>query len=139
MLQIFLCIGLAFLIFEMFMPSMFFLNFAISAFICACLSHFTSNITLLIIVFCILSVLLIFSLRPLLMKKFENKKPDSGMESKYIGKTAKAVENINKNSGAISIYDERWQARNIDDGTIEKGSDVEIVSHESIIMNVRKV
>ena len=61
------------------------------------------------------------------------------MESKYVGKTAKATEDITKNSGAITIYDERWQARNIDEGTIEKGSNVEIVSYESIVMNVRRV
>ena len=60
------------------------------------------------------------------------------MESKYIGKIARATEEIDKNKGAISIYDERWQARNVDEGVIEKDSLVEIVSYDSLILNVRR-
>ena len=139
MWQILLCLGFAFLILEMFTPAMFFLNFAIAAFICAGLSLITTNITILTVVFCALSVILMYSLRPLLMQKRENKQLDTGMESKYIGKTAKVVEDIDDKKGVISIYDERWQARNIEEGIIEKDSTVEIVSYESIIMKVRKV
>jgi len=61
------------------------------------------------------------------------------MEAKYVGKTAKVIEDIDKDKGAISIYDERWQARSIDEGIIETGSIVKIESYESIIMYVRKV
>ena len=139
MWQILLCVGLAFIILEMFTPTMFFLNFAIAAFICALLSLITTNIVFLTIVFSLLSIVLIFTLRPLLMKNLQNKKLSTGMESKYIGKTAKVVENIDKEKGTISIYDERWQARNIEDGTIEAGQSVEIVSYESIVMYVKKI
>ncbi len=139
MWQILLCVGLAFLILEMFTPTMFFLNFAISALICAILSFFTTNLMILITIFCILSVILIFTLRPLLMKNIQSKKLSTGMDSKYIGKTVKVIEDTDKNNGAISIYDERWQARNVDEGIIEKGSTAEIVSYESIVMYIRKV
>ncbi len=139
MWQIIFCIGLAFLILEMFTPAMFFLNFAIAAFICAILSLITTNITIIVVVFCILSVILMYTLRPLLMKNVQNKQLNTGMESKYVGKIAKATEDIDKQKGTISIYDERWQARNIDEGVISAGENVEIVSYESIIMNVRKV
>ena len=139
MWQILLCLGFIFLIIEMFAPAMFFLNFAIAAFICAILSLITTNITILTVVFCALSVILMFSLRPLLMKNMQNKQLNTGMESKYIGKKAKVIEDIDKEHGVISIYDERWQARNIENGIIEKGATVEIVSYESIVMNVRKV
>ncbi|MBQ8475761.1 NfeD family protein [bacterium] len=139
MWQLILCIGLLFLIFEMFTPAMFFLNFAIAAFICAILSLFTANITLLIVVFCILSVILMFTLRPLLMQNVQSKQLDTGMDSKYVGKTAKVLEEVTKDKGVISIYDERWQARNVDDGVIEAGSTVEIVSYESLIIKVKKI
>lgn len=139
MWQIFLCAGLAFLILEMFTPAMFFLNFAISAFFCAGLSLITTNITVLVVAFCALSVILMYTLRPLLMKNVENEKQESGMDEKYIGKTAKVIEDIDKERGVITIYDERWQARNLDEGTIEKGSIVKIESHDSTILNVRKV
>ena len=139
MWQLSLCVGIIFLLLEIFIPGLFFLNLAISAFICAVVAFFVPNITVLILTFCILSVILIFTLRPLLIKISNGKKQQTGIEEKYIGKTAVAVENISKNSGAISIYDERWQARNIDDSTIEKGSQVEIVGNESIVMKVKKV
>ena len=139
MWQIIFCIGFLFLILEMFTPSMFFLNFAISAFICAILSLITTNIYILTIVFSILSILFIFTLRPVLMKNLNNKKLQTGINAKYVGKIAKAVEDIDKNSGVISIYDERWQARNIEDSVILKGENVEITGNESIIMKVKKI
>lgn len=139
MWQLFLCAGLAFLILEMFTPAMFFLNFAIAAFICAGLSLITTNITILIVTFSVLSVILIFCLRPMLMKNVENKKQESGMDEKYIGKIARVIEDIDKTKGAITIYDERWQARNIEEGTINKDEEVEIISYDSTVLNVRKV
>ena len=138
MWQILLCVGFLFLIFEIFTPTMFFLNFALSAFVCALLSVFVQNVTILSVVFCILSIILIFLLRPILMKNLKNKQLQTGMESKYIGQTAKVIEEIDKTKGVISIYDERWQARNIDDGVISTGENVEIISYKSIIMYVKK-
>lgn len=139
MWQIILIISFAFLILEMFTPSMFFLNFALAGLICAVLSLFTQSIPILTLVFCVLSVVLIFTLRPLLMKNNKDKKLKTGMESKYIGKIAKVVDDVDKNKGAISIYDERWQARNIDDDIIPTGSQVQIINYESIVMYVKKI
>ncbi len=140
MWQIILCVGFLFLILEMFTPAMFFLNFAIAAFVCAGLSFFITNLALLIVIFCVLSVILIYTVRPILQKLVKkDKKTDTGIESKYIGQKAKVIEDIDKQKGVISIYDERWQARNVDEGVIEKESTVEIVSNESIVMYVRKV
>jgi len=139
MWEFFVGLGFIFLIIEIFAPSMFCLNFAISAFICAIISLFITNITILTVTFSILAIFLIFTLRPILMKNLNDKKLKTGIESKYVGKIAKAIENIDKSNGTISIYDERWQARNIEEGTIEKGSEVEIVSYESIVMYVKKI
>ena len=63
----------------------------------------------------------------------------TGIEEKYVGKTARAVENIDKNNGVITIYDERWQARNIENETIEAGQTVEIVGYDSLIMKIKKI
>ena len=139
MWQIITCIGFLFLILEMFTPSMFFLNFAISAFAVAILSIFTDNIAFLVTVFCVLSVVFIYTLRPMLMKNFHHKNLQTGMENKYVGKIAKVIEDTDKNKGVISIYDERWQARNIEDYTIPKNSQVEIVKYESIVFYVKEV
>ncbi len=133
-----LAIGLVFLIIEMFTPTMFFLNFALASVFVAILSFFTNDIYVLISSFCFLSIILVFTLRPILIKKSSDIKMETGMKSKYIGKTAKAVDRIDKNSGFISIYDERWQARSADDNVIENGENVKITDHEGIILKVVK-
>ena len=128
-------IGIAFLILEMFTPSMFFLNFSLAAFVCAGLSIFVSNPYALVLVFFIFSFVSFFFLRPILVKKFCSKK-ETGVTSKYIGKIAKADEDITEFSGVISIYGERWEARSEHGNRIPKGSEVKIERNESIIMYV---
>ena len=139
MWQIILGIGFIFLILEMFTPTMFFLNFSISAFICAILSLYVKNVYFLIVVFSILSVVLIFTLRPLLVRKTQNKNLETGINAKYIGKTAKVIEKIDSNSGAITIYDERWQAKSKNYETFEVDEMVKIVGFEGIVAYVEKV
>ena len=139
MWQIILGIGFIFLILEMFTPTMFFLNFSISAFICAILSLYVKNVYFLIVVFSILSVVLIFTLRPLLVRKTQNNNLETGINAKYIGKTAKVIEKIDNNSGAITIYDERWQAKSKNNETFEVDEMVKIVGFEGIVAYVEKV
>lgn len=138
MWQIILGIGIIFLLLEIFIPTMFFINFAIAAAICSVVSLFYQSFFGLIAIFSILSLLFIFILRPLFQKK-TSKEQKTGMEEKYIGKIAHVVQDVTATDGAISIYDERWQARNIEDFTIKAGQKVEIISHDSLIMKVKKI
>ena len=131
-------IGIAFLIFEIFTPSMFFLNFALSAFICAGLSLYITTPIVLVVIFVVFSFISFLFLRPILVKKFVRNK-ETGLNSKYIGKTAKVEEEITCNTGVISIYGERWEARAEGDLTIPQGANVKIVRNESIIMYVEQV
>lgn len=133
--QILAGIGLIFLILEMTVPTMFFLNFAVAAFITAVCAIYIYNWTALIIIFVALSLVSLIFLRPLLVKK-TNKSQETGIAAKYIGKTAKVIETITPNSGAISIYDERWEARA--DHEIPAGSEVEIERNESLVMYVKE-
>jgi membrane protein implicated in regulation of membrane protease activity len=130
--------GIAFLILEMFTPSMFFLNFSLASFICSVLSLYTKNVYVLVVAFFVFSFVSFIFLRPLIMKKL-NKSQETGINSKYIDKTAKAETEITSNSGVISIYGERWEARSEDSQVIPQGSEVKIVRNESIIMYVDKV
>ena len=127
--------GIAFLILEMFTPSMFFLNFSLAAFSTAVLSIYTKNPYVLVIAFFVFSFVSFIFLRPIIMKRF-NKSKETGINSKYIGQTARAEEDITSSSGVISIYGERWEARSENGTTIEKGSEVKIIRNESIIMYV---
>ena len=53
-------------------------------------------------------------------------------------KTAKVIETITQTSGAISIYDERWEARILDNNEIPVGENVKIVRYDSLIMFVER-
>ena len=130
--------GIAFLILEMFTPSMFFLNFSLASFICAVLSLYTKNSYVLVVAFFVFSFVSFIFLRPIIMKKL-SKSQETGINSKYIGKIAKAETEITGNSGVISIYGERWEARSEDGTIIPKDGEVKIIRNESIIMYVNEV
>ncbi len=131
--------GLIFIILEMVVPSMFFLNLAVAAIITALTAIWITNWPALIIIFAVLSIVSILFLRPLLIKNKKDKESQTGMESKYIGKIVKVIEPISKFSGAITIYDERWEARVDSDETIPVGSEVKIVKNESLVLTVEKI
>lgn len=130
--------GIAFVILELFVPSMFFLNFALAAFLTAIASLYTTKMLTLVLIFFVLSFLSFAFLRPLLLKR-NSKEIETGVNDKYIGKKAKVIEDVTKDNGAISIYDERWNARTEDDSVIPAGSEVEIIKNDSLIMYVKKV
>ena len=128
--------GIAFVILELFTPGMFFLNFAAASFITAIVSLFTARTITLVLVFFIMSFLSFAFLRPLILKRM-SKETETGINDKYIGKTAKAEEEITSDRGVISIYGERWEARS--ENVIEQGCSVKILRNESLIMFVEKV
>lgn len=123
----------------MFTPTMFFLNFAVASFVTAGLAFYTQNLNYLIPFFVVLSLILLFFLRPLLMNSRRLRTEKTGIEEKYIGKTAKVVETVDKNKGVISIYDERWNARSLNDEIITVGSEVKIIKNESLVLFVEKL
>lgn len=133
--QIWAGIGLIFLILEMTVPTMFFLNFALGAFVTAVCSIYILNWTALTLIFAAVSMVSLLFLRPLLVKQ-THKSQETGIAAKYIGKTAKVIETVCPTSGVISLYDERWEARA--DHEIPAGCEVEIERNESLIMYVKE-
>ena len=103
----FLCVvGIAFVILEIFTPSMFFLNFALAAFITAIVSLVTLNHFALVLIFFVFSFISFVFLRPILLRR-NSKDTETGIEGKYIGKVAKVTEEVTKDRGVITIYGER--------------------------------
>ena len=137
--EIYAISGLAFLILEMVVPSMFFLNLAFAGFITAIVALFIKSWIVLTFIFVILSILAILLLRPILVRQKEAKEKETGMEGKYIGQIVKVIEPITKYSWAITIYDERWEARVESDETIPAGSEVKIIKNESLVLTVEKI
>ena len=130
--------GIVFVILELFIPSMFFLNFALAALLTALVSLFTANMLALVLVFFVLSFLSFAFLRPLFLRR-KSKETETGVNDKYIGKKARVIEEVSGDKGTISIYDERWNARTEDNSVLSVGSEVEIVRNDSLIMYVREV
>lgn len=127
------------LILEIVVPSAFFLNFAFAGVLIAIVSLYVHNFSLLLIGFIALSLLSIWLIRPILLRKREGKDYKTGLDGKYIGKTAKVIDTVTKNSGAISIYDERWDARTVHDEEIPSGSEVRIIRNDSLILYVERI
>lgn len=137
--QLYIVVGLACIIFEMLVPSMFFLNLAIAGLLSAVAALFIENWIYLLLIFVVLSVASIAFLRPILIQNIKNKEQETGMEGKYIGKIVKVKEAVSKFSGAITIYDERWEARCDSDDTIEEGAEVRIISYDSLVLKVERI
>lgn len=132
----FICIvGVAFVILEIFTPSMFFLNFAFAAFLTAFVSVFVAHKFTLVLVFFVFSFLSFAFLRPMLLRRI-SKDTETGLEGKYIGKTAKVTEEVSESKGVITIYGERWEARVCDGSIIPAGSEVCIEKNDGLIMFV---
>ncbi len=131
--------GLICLILEMVVPSMFFLNLAFAGFITAVISLFITDWVILTLIFVVLSLISILLLRPILLRRKETKEQQTGMEGKYIGKIVKVIEPIDKFHGAITVYDERWEARTDCEEQIPCGTEVKITGYDSLVLQVERV
>ena len=137
--MVFLIISIIAIIVEIFVPTMFCINFAVAGIITAIIAVFWGTFTANLIIFAILSVLFILLLRPVLLK-FTNKAPGADFNTDYFGKVVKAIEPISATAGAVTIYEERWEARLKAEGEeIPAGADVKIVGNESTVLFVEKV
>ena len=130
-----------FLTIEIFVPTMFCINFAIAGLLTALISFFWHNSAGLFGTFVILSVLSLLFIKPLLVKILQKKGGKADFEGEYKGKVVKVIETVTHNSGAVTIYEERWEARLTKDAVeeIPAGNDARIVSNESTILFVEKV
>ena len=132
--QLFLILAMIFIIVEIFVPMVFFVNFALACLATSVVAVYVTDIRFLILVAVVLSGMFLFVLSPMLMKKI---KSATGVEDKYIGKVVKVIEPINANGGAITIYGERWNAKAEEE--ISVGADVKIIRNESLVFYVEKI
>ena len=132
--QVFLILGMIFILIEIFVPTMFFVNFALACLFTSSVAVYLDNWQALTVLAVAMSGLFLWLLRPILM---ENLKSKTGVEDKYIGKVVKVIETINSNGGAITIYGERWNAKAEEE--IPEGADVKIIKNEGLVFYVEKV
>lgn len=137
--QFFLAIGITCLVLELFAPLTFFLSFSIGAFLTSFISVWVFSPNFLIPIFVILSILSLLMFRPFLAKYKNSKENIDWTQDQYINKKAKVIKPVNKVEGAISIYDERWEARALEDEEIPIGEEVQIIKKENLTMFVKRV
>jgi membrane protein implicated in regulation of membrane protease activity len=136
---IYIVIAIIAILVEMFVPTMFCINFAIGGIITAIISIFWGDFTTSLLMFFAISLLSIFLVRPFLVNLIK-KDSKADFNAQYIGKTVKCIEPINTVKGAVTIYDERWEARLQNEGEeIPEGADVKIVGNDSLILFVEKI
>ena len=124
---------------EIVAPTLFCINFAIAAIITTVVSVFWGGFVENMILFLILSVLSIIFIKPLLVKLLK-KEDETDFSAQYIGKIVKVIEPITNLKGAVTIYEERWEARLKEAGEeIAVGADVKVVSNDSTILFVEKI
>ena len=136
--QIWCVVAFVFIIVEVSTPAMFFLNLAFASFVVSFFAYFNLDITLQVILFAIMSLVGILILRPYMLKK-ESTKQKTGIEEKYINKKAKVIEAINENQGAITIYGERWLARERNNAVVPINNEVKIVDNDGTLFIVEKL
>ena len=137
--MIYLILALVAITFEIFVPAMFCINFAFAGIITAIISLWWGNFSQLLIVFAIISTLSILFIKPMLVKALKIK-TNADFEAQYIGKIVKSIEPINASSGAVTLYDERWEARlNEGNEEIPADCDVKIIRNDSLILYVEKI
>ena len=132
--------SLIFAFIELLAPTMFFLHLAAGALITAIVAYFGANLTIQIAVFIVISLISLLFVRPIFMKKKEQK---TELEEQYIGKTAEVIEEIGTEGtdkiGKIKVYDEIWNAKSINDCPISTGKFVKIAKIDSLTMYVEKI
>ena len=137
--MIYIIIAVIAIIVEILVPTLFCLNFAFAGLVTAIISIFWGSTYSLILVFLGLSVLSIAFVKPVLSKILK-KQETADFNAQYIGKVVKCIEPISMTKGAITIYDERWEARTEFDGEeIPVDSDVKIIKNDSLILFVEKI
>mgnify|MGYP004522158607 CR=1 FL=1 len=138
--QIFVLITVITAFMEMFVPSLIFLNISFAALLAAGLAYINVPAIFVTVSFVLFATVSLWFVRPIMMKYFYfDKSENTGMDSKYIGNTAVVVKDVSKNSGRVAIYGEEWEARTTNDDVIPKGSNVKILSNESIVLYVEKI
>ena len=126
---------------EIFIPSFVLFNFGIGALVGSLAAGLSLSLEWQIVLFSTGTLMSFFLIRPV-MQKYAYKRSD-GFKTNVdamVGRQATVTEEISNenNKGLVSLDGDIWQARSINNETISKGSSVEIVQLNSIILIVKK-
>ena len=133
------CFSCTFLILELIIPGVIYLNLAIAMLVTGVALLLTTYMAIIVPIF-IVSLATSFAIvRPRILSLEMKRKCQDRVKAQYIGKIAQLVEKTDKNSGLLTIDNERWQARTMHDETLEQGESVKIANYKDIVMYVERV
>lgn len=115
--------------------------FAIGAGFSALAAGLGANFTWQIVIFAAVSLLTFVFLRPFIMKFMDRKSKDVKTNADaLIGRRGVVSERIDaeQHTGRVAVDGDDWKAVSEDGSVIEKGTSVEIVKRESIIITVKQ-
>ncbi len=139
--QIWLIVAILLVIFEIFSATFGAICFAIGAGFSALAAGLGANVTWQIIVFAVVSLLTFIFLRPIVMRFLDSKSKDVKTNADaIIGRKGVVSERIDagQHTGRVAIDGDDWKAVSEDGSVIEKGTTVEIVKLDSIIVTVKQ-
>ncbi len=114
--------------------------FAIGAAFSALAAFLGAGFTWQILIFAVVSLLTFIFLRPVAMRFLDRKSKDVKTNADaVVGKKGVVSEEINhaNHTGRVAIDGDDWKAVSADGSVIGKGTEVEIVSIDSIILTVK--
>ena len=139
--QIWLIIAILLLIFEICSATFGAICFAIGAGFSALAAGLGANLTWQIVIFAVVSLLTFIFLRPVVMRFLERKSKDVKTNADaLIGRKGVVSERSDaaQHTGRVAIDGDDWKAVSDDGSVIEKGTTVEIVKLDSIIVTVKQ-
>lgn len=140
--QIWLIIAILLVILEICTAAFGSICFAIGAAVAAIAAGLGSGLTWQILIFVVVSMLTFIFLRPFMLKFLDRKSKDVKTNADaLVGKQAVVSERIDaaQHTGRVAVDGDDWKAVSEDGSVIEKGTPVEIVKLDSIILTVKAI
>ncbi|MBR3698913.1 MAG: NfeD family protein [Bacteroidales bacterium] len=140
--QIWLIIAILLVILEICTAAFGSICFAIGAAVAAIAAGLGAGLTWQIVIFAVVSLLTFIFLRPFMLKFLDRKSKDVKTNADaLVGKRAVVSERIDASqlTGRVSVDGDDWKAVSEDGSVIEKGTPVEIVKLDSIILTVKAI
>ena len=139
--QIWLIVAIVLVIIEICTVAFGSICFAIGAGFSALAAGLGLGITWQIIIFAIISLLTFIFLRPFILKFMDRKSKDVKTNADaLVGRKAVVSERIDasQHTGRVAVDGDDWKAVSADGSVIEKGTTVEIMKLDSIIVTVKQ-
>ena len=140
--QIWLIIAILLVILEICTAAFGSICFAIGAAVAAIAAGIGAGLTWQILIFVVVSMLTFIFLRPFMLKFMDRKSKDVKTNADaLVGKRAVVSERIDASqlTGRVAVDGDDWKAVSEDGSIIEKGTPVEIVKLDSIILTVKAI